>query len=275
MHLESRMKDIIERRKRLHLNDDYGIQAAWAEMTNLLSEQEKNTITYLEKCSKSDLYWVSEIFEDVARNIRSQSFIDCLRILDKRYPDLEMRGDIDLAENYINQSLRRLKQSNLSYDWKTMYVGYKLHIIKEAEVTQYAVEFLSTHPNCENASIVELAWGEFDIDYERVLKCIVQELYGEEPIESSSLWEYEKRKWRFSILRDLDAEYKHFPQMLLHRIAEVYADFGYPEEMKRFIYYMLSKENTELLSSKEDHIVRLIRFFYEFLRKEQKDLDHI
>jgi hypothetical protein len=55
MNFESRIKDIVEKRKRLHLNDDYRIQAAWAEMTNLLSENEKNTITYLEKCSKSDL----------------------------------------------------------------------------------------------------------------------------------------------------------------------------------------------------------------------------
>lgn len=186
-----------------------------------------------------------------------------------------MTEDIDLAENYINQSLRRLKQSNLSYDWKTMYVGYKLHIIKEAEVTQYAVEFLATHPNCENASIIELTWGDRDMDYERVLKDIVQELYGEEPIESSSLWENEKRKWRFSILHALDTEYKHSPQTLLHKIAEVYADFGYPEEMERFIYYMPSKENTELLSSEEDHIVGLICFFHKFLQKEQRDLDHI
>jgi hypothetical protein len=275
MNLESRMKDILEKRKRLHLNDDYGIQAAWAEMTNLLSENEKNTITYLEKCSKSDLYWISEVFEDVARNIRSHSFIDCLRILDKKYPDLEMTIDIDHAEQYINYSLRRLKQSNLHYDWKTIYVGYKLSIIKEGEVTQYAVEFLATYPHCENTSIVDLAWGEFDIDYERMLKGIVQELYGGEPIESSSVWEYEKRKWRFSILHDLDAEHKHSPQTLLHKIAEVYADFGYPEEMERFIYYMPSKGNTELLSSEEDHIVGLICFFREFLRKEQRDLDHI
>ncbi|WP_277949896.1 DUF2247 family protein [Priestia endophytica] len=182
---------------------------------------------------------------------------------------------MDLAENYINQSLRRLKQSNLSCDWKTMYVGYKLHIIKEAEVTQYAVEFLATHPKCENASIIELTWGDRDMDYERVLKDIVQELYGGEPIESSSVWEYEKRKWRFSILCDLDAEHKHSPQTLLHRIAEVYADFSYPEEMERFIYYMPPKENTELLDSEEENIVRLIRFFHQFLQKEQRDLDHI
>ncbi|UOE63144.1 DUF2247 family protein [Priestia filamentosa] len=186
-----------------------------------------------------------------------------------------MTIDIDHAEQYINYSLCRLKQSNLHYDWKTIYVGYKLSIIKEAEVTQYTVEFLNTHPTCENSSIMELAWGEVDIDYERVLRGIIQELYGEELIGGSSLWEYEKRKWRFSILRDLDTEHKHSPQTLLHKIAEVYADFGYPEEMERFIYYMPSKENTELLSSEEDHIVRLICFFYEFLRKEQRDLEHI
>ncbi|VXC56409.1 conserved hypothetical protein [Bacillus sp. 349Y] len=47
------------------------------------------------------MYWISEVFEDIAGIIQSKKLIDCLRILDEKYPELEMTNDIDLAESYI------------------------------------------------------------------------------------------------------------------------------------------------------------------------------
>ena len=52
----------------------------------MLSENEENTISYLENCNKADLYWVSEVFEDLAESLQSKELIDCLRKLDEKYP---------------------------------------------------------------------------------------------------------------------------------------------------------------------------------------------
>ncbi len=52
-------------------------------------------------CSKEDLYWISEVFEDISEVLQSKELIKSLRRLDKKYPELEMKQDIDLAESYI------------------------------------------------------------------------------------------------------------------------------------------------------------------------------
>ncbi|MEI2393428.1 hypothetical protein V8V55_26920, partial [Priestia megaterium] len=77
------------------------IQKSWNEIIEILSENEENTIRYLENCSKEDLYWISEVFEDVAEIIQSKELIKRLRELDRKFPELEMTKDIDIAESYM------------------------------------------------------------------------------------------------------------------------------------------------------------------------------
>ncbi|WP_242217410.1 hypothetical protein [Bacillus cereus group sp. BfR-BA-01380] len=101
MSLVSKMEVILNKRKKLNLNDDYGIEKSWHEIIEVLSENEGNTIKYLESCSKDNLYWISEVFEDIAENFQSKHFINCLRKLDEKFPELEMTNDIDIAEDYI------------------------------------------------------------------------------------------------------------------------------------------------------------------------------
>ncbi|HDR6311937.1 TPA: hypothetical protein QCU60_003891 [Bacillus cereus] len=101
MNIENKMQVILDKRKKLNLNDDYGIQTSWNEIIEVLSENEENTIRYLENCSKEDLYWISEVFEDIAESVQSKEFINCLRKLDEKFPELEMTKDIDIAESYI------------------------------------------------------------------------------------------------------------------------------------------------------------------------------
>nr|WP_225049806.1 hypothetical protein [Priestia megaterium] len=82
----------------------YGIQKSWNEIIEILSENEENTIRYLENCSKEDLYWISEVFEDIAEIIQSKELIKRLRELDRKFPELEMTKDIDIAESYMKNS---------------------------------------------------------------------------------------------------------------------------------------------------------------------------
>lgn len=95
------MELILEQRKGLNINDDFGIEKSWNEMTELLSQNEMETINYLEESTEKDLYYISEIFEDVSERFQSEQFINCLRKLDKKFPELDMTQDIDIAESYI------------------------------------------------------------------------------------------------------------------------------------------------------------------------------
>ncbi|WP_208586110.1 hypothetical protein [Gracilibacillus suaedae] len=101
MNIEHKMEGILNKRKKLNLNDDYGIEKSWNEIIEALSENEEETIKYLNNCSKQDLYYISEVFEDIAEILQSKELINCLRKLDRKFPDLEMTNDIDIAESYI------------------------------------------------------------------------------------------------------------------------------------------------------------------------------
>ncbi|MFS3915863.1 hypothetical protein ACL9ST_16615 [Bacillus australimaris] len=101
MDIENALKIVLDKRKKLDLNDDYGIQKSWDEIIEILGENEERTLEYLDRCSKEDLYWISEVFEDISEVLQSKELIKCLRRLDKKYPELEMTQDIDLAESYI------------------------------------------------------------------------------------------------------------------------------------------------------------------------------
>lgn len=103
--LKDEMKKIISERQRKHLQDDYGIQKCWDKMIELLSNDEQETFEYLKQCSKEDLFFVSEVFEDVAEKLQSRDYIKCLRDLDVKFPDLEMKKDIDIAEECMTNSI--------------------------------------------------------------------------------------------------------------------------------------------------------------------------
>lgn len=95
------MDEIIIERKKKHLEDDYGIQECWNKMIDILSQDVYETIVYLEGCSEDQIYYVSEVFEDISEKLQSKEYINCLRKLDKKFPDLYMTEDIDLAEELI------------------------------------------------------------------------------------------------------------------------------------------------------------------------------
>lgn len=95
------MDQIIAERKKKHVEDHYGIQECWDKMIDILSRDVYESIAYLEKCSETEIYYISEIFEDVSVNLQSKDYIKCLRKLDKKFPDLHMTEDIDIAEKFI------------------------------------------------------------------------------------------------------------------------------------------------------------------------------
>jgi len=99
--IKDEIEVVISERKKKHIEDDAGIQICWNKLVQILSEDEEKTVIYLQNCTSEDLYWISEVFEDISEELQSNKYIDCLRELDKKYPLLEMTTDIDLAEEYI------------------------------------------------------------------------------------------------------------------------------------------------------------------------------
>ena len=101
MELKNEMDTILKKRKGQNINADFEIEKCWNKMTILLTQNEDETIDYLNECNEDDLYYISEIFEDISEQFQSERFITCLRKLDKKFPNADMTKDIDFAESYI------------------------------------------------------------------------------------------------------------------------------------------------------------------------------
>ncbi|PAF33973.1 hypothetical protein CHH69_18360, partial [Terribacillus saccharophilus] len=67
-------------------------------------------------------------------------------------------------------SLDFFKQNNIHIDWSTLYVGYKLHLLKEDDISDFAVEFLTYHSETDDTNIIQLAMHRSNIDFENLLK---------------------------------------------------------------------------------------------------------
>lgn len=99
--LYKKVQCIISKRAELHLEDSFGIQNCWDMLVELLGNNETETIECLNICSPNELSWISEVFEDISYKLQSEKYIDCLKKLDTKYPELELTRSIITAENYL------------------------------------------------------------------------------------------------------------------------------------------------------------------------------
>ena len=90
--------------ERMFVNNDYPvILEIWDELTILLSENVLETIDFLNDCTEEQMFYISEIIEDISYNVKSQEFIDALYKLCEKYPNLKMESDVILAESYMEK----------------------------------------------------------------------------------------------------------------------------------------------------------------------------
>lgn len=97
----SHIKKLLKERSELELNNpklyDY-----WAAFTELLSRDIDQNIEFLDRCTEDEIYWLGEVFEDISYQVNSRAFIDCLKRLEKKYPDLDLANDIKTAEEFMD-----------------------------------------------------------------------------------------------------------------------------------------------------------------------------
>jgi len=98
---EEKVRAVLGARALLDDNDPR-IEQKWEELIVLLSEDENLTLNFLQVCTKTELSFLSEIFEEVAYNLQSKKYIELLYCLDQRYPDLNLKRSIQIAEEYMD-----------------------------------------------------------------------------------------------------------------------------------------------------------------------------
>ena len=103
---KERFKKLIQERIDSEGFIEAGDTTAWDKLAKFLSADIAASIDFLEnECSPDDIYWVSEVFDDIARKTQSKDFIAAIhRIYDKMPENVKetMEVDIQSAEQAIN-----------------------------------------------------------------------------------------------------------------------------------------------------------------------------
>jgi len=69
----------------------------WGEIIDVLSQDVDKTKELLLKCTPDEINRMGGYFEDVSERLQSQEFIDLLRELQKKYPEIDIKMDIQWA----------------------------------------------------------------------------------------------------------------------------------------------------------------------------------
>lgn len=171
-------------------------------------------------------------------------------------------------------SIQIFKNNGLNCSWATVQVGWDLKCLDADEVGKFAIDFLETHPNVINEWISEFIFGVKDYEVEELLKRVFKSLKLEFPMKKSSLWNQEWRKWRYCMISETIKNVSDVQDLLI-KIDGIYVDFGYPEDMISFIYYMPSDEvNNEGHEKSCAHLaIKINNFFKEERERIDKGCD--
>ena len=93
-------KKLVQEQAKLHLNDPR-ISENWDKLTDIIGLDLNTAQAIINSCNESELYYVSEVFEDISAKLQSEEFISFLLKLQDKYPDLDMETDIYFAKKVI------------------------------------------------------------------------------------------------------------------------------------------------------------------------------
>jgi hypothetical protein len=99
--LLDKLIELTTERAAMHPNNDDGANNYWNACAEILSVDLEKTKWVLDRVGPENLYWISEAFEDISKKLQSWEFIDYLEQLQNRYPEVNMKVDIEFATAWI------------------------------------------------------------------------------------------------------------------------------------------------------------------------------
>ena len=82
--------------------EDTRFPVLWNQLAELLSENEQETIEFLDSCNDENVINnISSVFDDISSNFQSEKFIECLKRLEIKFPNLVLHPMIEVAMNVL------------------------------------------------------------------------------------------------------------------------------------------------------------------------------
>lgn len=122
-------------------------------------------------------------------------------------------------------TLDMMQSCGVKYSWNTIYIALINNLMVVDELQNYAIEIMNNDDYVDNDFISELAWG--DLEKGEILSSIETEgfISNGELVQDNEL-----KKIKYALLIWLKKNCGNSEEELFKKIAEMYADFNYPED---------------------------------------------
>ena len=101
IYMLKKVKEILDKRSKINDEDDYRIEKCRDELIDALSQDELLTIDILNQLNEKEILYTSEVFEEIAYNLQSVNYINCLKYIEKKYLSLDIKDAIEVATEFI------------------------------------------------------------------------------------------------------------------------------------------------------------------------------
>ena len=98
-----KVKEILDKRSKINDEDDYRIEKCRDELIDTLSQDELLTIDILNQLNEKEILYTSEVFEEIAYNLQSVNYINCLKYIEKKYPSLDIKEGLKKTIDYFKE----------------------------------------------------------------------------------------------------------------------------------------------------------------------------
>ncbi len=101
------IRAVLHQRRNTHPEWDDGIDQCWKKEVEILTRDLKDTINFFDnECTADDLYWISEVFDELVEATQSRELIACLYRAAAKYPE-------ESEENYIFRDIKWAEEGYL------------------------------------------------------------------------------------------------------------------------------------------------------------------
>ncbi len=93
---ENKLNKLVYERAKLEPNNPK-VEFYWDKISCLLSINEDETIEFLNKCDAKTIGWIGEVFDDISYKLQNIKFINCIKLLKEKYPEINLEWRIKCA----------------------------------------------------------------------------------------------------------------------------------------------------------------------------------
>lgn len=97
-----KVKKILTERILLDSEDYYNIEKYREKLIKILSLDKEITINILQQLNKVQVLYASEVFEEISANLNSYDYFNCLILLEKKFPDINIKISIEEAKKFMH-----------------------------------------------------------------------------------------------------------------------------------------------------------------------------